>query len=101
MSVKGGLNVSVSMVRDLAHVVDREQAKVGVFVTLASPTGPMQTEATKAGFYDTAYHGKVPKIQILTIADLFAGKKPQLPFIDPSTFRRPRQEKVDTQEPLF
>ena len=64
VSVKGGGSVSVPMIRDLAHVVDREQAKIGVFLTLSSPTSPMQVEATKAGFYDTVYHGKVPKIQI-------------------------------------
>jgi site-specific DNA-methyltransferase (adenine-specific) len=89
------------MIRDLAHVVDREQAKIGVFVTLARPTAPMETEAMKAGLYDTAYHGKVPKIQILTIAELFAGKKPQIPFIDPSTFRRARQEETARQEQLL
>ncbi len=61
----------------------------------------MQVEATKAGFYDTAYHGKVPKIQILTIAELFAGKKPQIPFVDPGTFRRARQEETAHQERLF
>jgi site-specific DNA-methyltransferase (adenine-specific) len=58
-------------------------------------------EATKAGFYDTAYHGKVPKIQILTIADLFAGKKPQIPFIDPATFRRVGQEDTTQQQRLL
>jgi len=72
-----------------------------VFLTLAPPTTPMQVEATKAGFYDTAYHGKVPKIQILTIAELFAGKKPQIPFVDPGTFRRARQEETAHQERLF
>ena len=101
VSVKGGGSVSVPMIRDLAHVVEREQAKIGVFLTLAPPTTPMQVEATKAGFYDTAYHGKVPKIQILTIAELFAGKKPQIPFVDPGTFRRARQEETAHQERLF
>jgi site-specific DNA-methyltransferase (adenine-specific) len=101
VSVKGGASVSVPMIRDLAHVVDREQAKIGVFLTLASPTSPMQVEATKAGFYDTAYHGKVPKLQILTIADLFAGKKPQIPFVGTTTFRRARQEETARQERLF
>jgi adenine specific DNA methylase Mod len=101
VSVKGGGSVSVPMIRELAHVVDREQAKVGIFLTLTAPTSPMQVEATKAGFYDTVYHGKVPKIQILTIAELFAGKKPQIPFIDPSTFRRARQEETAQQERLF
>jgi len=32
--VKSGENVSVAMVRDLAHVVERERAKIGVFITL-------------------------------------------------------------------
>jgi site-specific DNA-methyltransferase (adenine-specific) len=89
------------MIRDLANVVDREQAKIGVFVTLTPPTRPMRMEATKAGYYDTVYHGKVPKIQILTIAELFAGEKPQIPFIDPTTFRRARQEDTAQQQQLL
>ena len=101
VSVKGGQSVSVAMMRDLAHVVDREHAQIGVFVTLAPPTGPMQVEATKAGLYDTAYHGKVPKLQILTIEELLAGKKPQIPFIDPATFRRAKPEDTTRQEQLF
>lgn len=87
VSVKGGENVSVAMIRDLGHVVDREKAKVGIFITLAEATGPMKTEAIKAGFYETPHHGKVPKLQILTIADLFAGKKPQIPFVDVTSFK--------------
>jgi hypothetical protein len=46
--VKGGENVNVAMIRDMAHVVDREKAKVGIFITLAEATGPMKTEAVKA-----------------------------------------------------
>jgi Restriction endonuclease len=88
VSAKGGGNVSVPMIRDLAHVVDRERAKIGVFVTLTPPTGPMQIEATKAGFYTTPYHGAITKIQILTIAELFAGKKPIIPFIPSLTVAR-------------
>ena len=38
VSVKGGDNVGVPMIRDLGHVVDREKAKIGVFITLAEPT---------------------------------------------------------------
>ena len=49
VSVKGGDNVQVSMVRDLAHVVDREKAKIGVFITLAQPTGPMTTGGRQGG----------------------------------------------------
>lgn len=80
VSVKGGDNVGVTMIRDLAHVVEREKAKIGVFITLAPSTGPMRTEAVKAGFYQTIY-GKYPKIQILTIEELFSGKQPNIPLV--------------------
>ena len=100
VSVKGGDNVGVPMVRDLGHVIDREKAKVGVFITLTEPTKPMEIEAVKAGYYVTE-HGKFPKIQILTIADMFAGKKPQLPWVDPASFRKAAEELREKQERLF
>jgi hypothetical protein len=62
----------------------------------------MKTEAVKAGFYETPHHGKVPKLQIiLTIADLFAGKKPQIPFIDVTSFKAAPREKITKQEKLL
>jgi site-specific DNA-methyltransferase (adenine-specific) len=97
--VKGGDNVSVPMIRDLAHVVDREKAKIGVFITLAESTGPMRTEAVKAGFYETLY-GKYPKIQILTIQELFEGKQPNIPLIDSSSFKKAARETVGQQDTL-
>jgi hypothetical protein len=100
VSVKGGDNVSVLMVRDLAHVVDREKAKIGVFITLAEPTKPMNTEAVKTGYYETLY-GKYPKIQILTIAELFAGKKPHIPLVDPGAFKKAAREQIGEQDNLF
>ena len=101
VSVKGGENVSVPMIRDLAYVVDREQAKLGIFLTLAPPTRSMQTEAVKAGFYPTPFHGNLPKIQLFTIAELFAGHKPKIPFVDTATFRHARQEETAQQGRLF
>ncbi|SDX89151.1 site-specific DNA-methyltransferase (adenine-specific)/adenine-specific DNA-methyltransferase [Allochromatium warmingii] len=82
VSVKGGNTVSVAMIRDLAHVVEREQATIGLFITLAEPTKPMRKEATGCGFYQShAYGNKLyPKIQILTIADLLTGQaRPEYP----------------------
>jgi site-specific DNA-methyltransferase (adenine-specific) len=99
VSVKGGDNVNVAMVRDLAHVVNRENARIGVFITLAESTGPMRTEAVKAGFYETLY-GKYPKIQILTIRELFEGKQPNIPLVDSSAFKRAAKERVGDQNPL-
>lgn len=99
VSVKGGDNVNVAMVRDLAHVVDREKARIGVFVTLADSTGPMRTEAVKAGFYETLY-GKYPKIQILTIRELFEGKQPNIPLVDSAAFKKAPKEARGDQDPL-
>lgn len=101
VSVKGGENVGVAMVRDFAHVVERERAKIGVFITLAEPTKPMQTEAVKVGFYQPPFSGKVLKIQILTIAELFAGKKPQIPLVDATAFKRARREDTTQQGQLW
>ena len=100
VSVKGGENVGVPMVRDLGHVIDREKAKIGVFITLAEPTAPMKTEAVKAGFYETDY-GKFPKIQILTIAELFDGKRPQIPLVDTSYFKKAQKEDTGQQGKLI
>lgn len=100
VSVKGGHNVSVNMVRELANVVDGEKAKVGVFVTLAEPTGPMRTAAVKAGFYRTE-HGDFPKVQIITVRELFDGKKPQLPWLDPHAFKKAAKEATATQGVLL
>lgn len=99
VSVKGGDTVQVPMIRDLGHVIDREKAKIGVFITLAEPTGPMKTEAVKAGFYETEF-GKYPKIQILTIKELFEGKKPAIPLVDPTAFKRAQVE-PEKQERLL
>jgi site-specific DNA-methyltransferase (adenine-specific) len=99
VSVKGGENINVAMVRDLAHVVDREKAKIGLFITLADSTGPMRTEAVKAGFYETPY-GKYPKIQIMTIRELLAGKHPKMPLVDTSIFKKAPKEMVDDQSDL-
>jgi site-specific DNA-methyltransferase (adenine-specific) len=94
VSVKGGDHVNVAMVRDLAHVVEREKAKIGVFITLADSTGPMRTEAVKAGFYETLY-GKYPRIQILTIRELFDGKQPNIPLVESSFKKAPKESQGD------
>lgn len=94
VSVKGGMNVGVGMVKDLIATVDREKAKIGVFITLAEPTKPMDKEAVTAGFYQTDY-GKFPKIQILTIEALFSDKKPQMPWLDPDAFKKAARENTE------
>ena len=87
VSVKGGENVNVAMVRDLAHVVEREKATMGFFVTLAEPTRPMKEEAISVGFYDKEVWGsEFPKLQILTIQGLM--EKTEQPRYPDRTLRR-------------
>ena len=78
-SVKGG-HTQVGDVRDLRGVVDREQAQLGVLISLQEPTQPMRTEAASAGFYESHW-GKHPRLQVITIAELLAGKQVDMPPI--------------------
>ena len=65
-------------VRDLRGVVEREQAALGVLLTLNAPTKAMRTEAASAGFYDSPW-GQHPRVQILTVGELLAGRKLDAP----------------------
>lgn len=65
---------------ELRGVVDRERAEIGVLLTMQEPTQPMRTEAAGAGFYHSAGWNKdYPKLQILTVAELLAGKGIDMP----------------------
>lgn len=78
-SVKGGENVGVQMVRDLRGVIEREEAEMGVMVTLVEPTDPMLSEAANAGFVSKSAHGRLPRLQVVTVAEILAGSMPKLP----------------------
>lgn len=91
VSVKGGKNVGVSMVRDLKGVIERERAAIGVFITLAEPTRPMLKEAASAGLYDSGFR-KHARIQIKTIAELMDGNLPDILMVDPQNLRRADRE---------
>jgi hypothetical protein len=81
VSVKGGASVSVNMLKDLDATVTAQKAALGLFITLAPPTRPMIEHAGLAGSYalpgTTATY---PRLQLLTIEELLAGKEPKLPI---------------------
>jgi len=83
VSVKGGLNVGVDAIHKLKSVMKREEAEIGVLVCVNPPTGPMVREA--ASEHDTGPTNKrVPKIQIVTIEQLFGPSPVLLPgMVDP------------------
>ena len=96
VSVKGG-GVGVKDIRELVAVVDRERAKIGVFISLEQPTRPMVEEAAGAGLYDGPT-GKVPKIQLFTIEELFAGKKTEIPLMERGFKAAAREVRNDQPE---
>jgi hypothetical protein len=79
VSVKGGA-VSSAHVRDLKGVLEREDAPIGVLLTMKPATREMKTEAASAGTYASETWGKsYPRLQILTIADVLNGKRVDMP----------------------
>lgn len=95
-SVKAG-GVSVSHVRDLVGVLQREDAEIGVLLSLNAPTAPMRAEAASAGFYTSpAIDVMCPRMQLLTIKGLLDGTE-RLQYPSPQgnvTHRRARRAKV-------
>ncbi len=102
VSVKSG-QVNSSMIRDLKGTLEREKAAIGLFVTLEEPSKEMNLEAATAGLWRSeVWKRDYPKIQILTIADLLAGKKPQLPpFVMPTYQQAPKAVAEADQPGLF
>jgi site-specific DNA-methyltransferase (adenine-specific) len=97
ISVKCG-HVSVSDVRDLRGVLERENADIGALLTLREPTQPMRAEAASAGFYQAPWGAKVPRIQILTIADLLGGGSIQYPR-ENVTFKKAPKVRPEPEKP--
>lgn len=77
ISVKAG-KLQAGYVRDLRGVVEREGATIGVLLSLNAPTGPMRTEAAAAGYYDSKW-GSHPRLQIITVGELLAGRRIDMP----------------------
>jgi site-specific DNA-methyltransferase (adenine-specific) len=92
IQVKSG-HVKPGDIRDLRGVVEREQAAIGVYLSLDPPTPEMTREAVSAGYYSSELWQKTyPRIQILTIEDLLNGKEIDMPP-DYGTFKQAQKEK--------
>ncbi|MBN8814198.1 MAG: restriction endonuclease [Sphingomonas sp.] len=103
VSVKGGDNVGVQMIRDLHSAMEREKSPIGVFITKAMPSGPMEKEAAAVGRFHSEATGKsYPRLQILTLAELFQGKRPDIPWVDAgAAFKRAAREDTGQQPSLL
>ena len=112
VQVKSG-HIGVNHVRGLKGVLAREKAAIGALITLREPTKPMLTEAASAGFYEPPEPEekfikvgrgagvRYPRLQILTIAELLAGKKLEYPAHRVETFAKAERKTKHRQEELF
>ncbi len=79
VQVKSG-HVGSATIRDLKGTLERENAAVGILITLEPPTREMEIEAVTAGSYHSDVWDKdYPRIQILNIEQLLAGAEVKLP----------------------
>ena len=102
--VKSG-RVNRGQIAALKGDMEREKAEIGLFITLNPSTRPMQDEAAAAGFYAPEHYPEslYPRVQILTIAELLAGKRAEYPRLAPdATFRpAPRRRRVGGAQTRF
>ncbi len=90
VSVKGG-GIKSGDIRDLKGTMEREKAALGLFLTVNEPTREMEREAAAAGFYETGGM-KVPRLQILTAAQILDNRRPQVPFGFSEGFKKAARE---------
>jgi len=96
ISVKSGQSIGPKDVRDLQGVVSRENAQIGVLITLREPTQAMRKEAASGGFYQSPYTNcDHPKIQIVTVQELLDGGGIDMPPIGQVnvSFKKARSER--------
>jgi hypothetical protein len=85
----------------LRGVIEREDAQIGVLISMEAPTKPMLKEAAEAGFYKPpGLQDKYPRIQILTIEDLLAGKQVAHPRLLDATFKKAPKSRKAAEEQI-
>jgi DNA modification methylase len=100
LSVKAG-HTGVAHVHELRGVIEREQAEIGVLLTMQEPSQPMRAEVAGAGFYySPGWNKNYPKLQILTIAELLVGNGIDMPPIRQvsTTFKKAPRPKPSSEK---
>ena len=104
VQVKSG-HVRRDMIATLKGDMARENAEIGLFITLEAPTRPMIQEAAAAGIYTPVQfpNHDYPRVQILTIEDLLSGVQAEVPRYapDPTRSRAPRRRQSSSTQRLI
>ena len=97
ISVKAG-KPTVSYLRDLRGVVDREKAAIGVLITMQDPTRAMVKEGATGTFYSSPF-GQHPGLQLLTIQQLMDGTQIDYPHQADATIKKaPKEHRKDSEQ---
>jgi site-specific DNA-methyltransferase (adenine-specific) len=101
VEVKGG-GVGVKDIGRLAQVMERERAPLGVFITAQAPTRAMERDAAAVGIWENPQTKvRYPRLQILTLAELFQGKRPQYPTTYQTMAKQTKREDTSKQGSLL
>jgi hypothetical protein len=99
---QGGKNVTPHMIQELLETVEKEEAAIGLLITLHKPRLGIITDSVHAGSYESdLWKKQFLKIQIRTVEELLQGKSFDIPQTYSLTKKAPRVKKqVETQRLL-
>ena len=80
-SVKSSKTLTPSMINELNGVVDREKAACGIFLCLYSAPNLVKASKEFGRYYNKLVNNDYPKIQVISVVDIFAGQFIELPNV--------------------
>jgi site-specific DNA-methyltransferase (adenine-specific) len=77
---RGDKNLTPGMIGDLQEIVEKEEAAIGLLISLHKPRLGLITDSVHAGSYESElWNRKFLKIQIRTVEELIEGKSFDIP----------------------
>lgn len=101
-SVKSDKTTHPSYIRDLKGVMEREEAVMGVFISLYDTTKGMKEEAAKAGTYkNNLFKMEYPKLIVVTVQEILDGARLNIPVLEVVKKAEHKGKENRGQEELF
>lgn len=72
-------------------------------ITADNPSRDMEKRAAAVGSFEDDWGRTSPRLQIITLGEVFQAKEPDIPFVDPSSLKKAKREDVSAgkQEKLL
>lgn len=102
VSVKGGKSLNPAMARDLEGTLVAQKAEMGILILQTPPTAGITEVMNHSGSYvHPATQQAYPKLQVITVAELLAGKRPAMPLTNLPYIQATRAQAATGATPLF